>query len=94
MKEVVGSVPGQVIPKTLKGDLVLPWLALGIKRLDQGNMVGLPIVDCKMWPSGTQTHTHTHTCTHNGRKQRETERERENLLNSDGWLMDGWLMDG
>ena len=38
------SRPGQT--KGFK--MVLPCYVLGIKRLDQGNMLDLPIVDCKM----------------------------------------------
>ena len=34
--EIVGSIPGQVIPTFLKWHLVHPCLALRIKRLDQG----------------------------------------------------------
>ena len=41
----MGSVPDCVMPKTLKWYLVLPCNVLTIKRLDQGNIVGLPVVD-------------------------------------------------
>ena len=42
VQEVIGSIPGKVHR----------CLALGIKRLDQGNIVGLLIVDCILWPGG------------------------------------------
>ena len=41
---VVGSVPGQVIPKTSKMVLGASLLCACIKRIDRGNMVGLPVV--------------------------------------------------
>ena len=47
VREVVDSIPDWVIPKTLK--MVLDAFMLR-KRIDQGHMVGFPIVDCKMCP--------------------------------------------
>ena len=48
VREVVGLIPGGVIPKTLKmvlgSSLLSPWYF----RIDQGHIVGSPIVDCKM----------------------------------------------
>ena len=51
VREIMGSIPGWVIPKTLKmvlGASLLSTRHSGIQRLGQGNMVGLPVVDCKM----------------------------------------------
>ena len=46
VREVVGSIPGRVIPKTLK--MVLDASLLSARHVkDQGHMVGFPIVDCK-----------------------------------------------
>ena len=48
VREVVGSNPSQVIPKTLKKHLALPWLEVSIKGLDQGNVVGFSLSTVKM----------------------------------------------
>ena len=41
--EVVGSIPGWIIPKTLKWYLKRPYLVLSIKKRDHGNIISLPI---------------------------------------------------
>ena len=51
--EFVGLIPSQVIPKTLK--MVLDASLLSTQkfyRIDQGHMVGFPVIDCKMWLGG------------------------------------------
>ena len=47
VREVVGSIPGRVIPKTLK--MVLDASLLSARHLkDRSRTYGSPVVDCKM----------------------------------------------
>ena len=50
--EVVGFIPSQVIHKTLKWQLVLPFVVDSIGSLDKENIVSLPIVNCKTLSDG------------------------------------------